>query len=80
MTTTIVDPSRSRGVYRFLRSIPTWVLWLLVLVWVIPTLGLLVNSFRDRAEPDHERVVDRLPRQLGRLHHRELPARCSIRG
>ena len=49
MTTTIVDPSRSRGVYRFLRSIPTWVLWLLVLVWTIPTLGLLVNSFRDRA-------------------------------
>ena len=36
------------AVYRFLRSIPTWVLWLLVIVWSIPTLGLLVNSVRTR--------------------------------
>ena len=34
--------------YRFLRSIPTWVLWVLVGVWLTPTLGLLVNSFRPR--------------------------------
>jgi alpha-glucoside transport system permease protein len=49
MTTTVVDPSRSGGLYRFLRSIPTWVLWILVLVWLTPTLGLLINSFRDRS-------------------------------
>ena len=49
MTTTVVDPSRSGGIYRFLRSIPTWVLWILVLVWLTPTLGLLINSFRDRS-------------------------------
>ena len=36
-----------RGV-RFLRNIPTWVLWLLVLVWLIPTFGLFVNSFRGK--------------------------------
>ena len=53
MTAGIVNPNqRSRGaggaLYRFLRSIPTWVLWLLVLIWTIPTLGLLVNSFRTR--------------------------------
>jgi alpha-glucoside transport system permease protein len=55
MSTAIADPKTSgRGntgvVYRFLRSIPTWVLWLIVLVWCVPTLGLLVNSFRSRDE------------------------------
>ena len=34
--------------YNFLRSIPTGVLWILVVIWSIPTLGLLVNSFRSR--------------------------------
>jgi alpha-glucoside transport system permease protein len=34
--------------YQFLRRIPTGVLWLIVVVWSIPTLGLFVNSFRDR--------------------------------
>jgi len=35
-------------VYRFLRGIPTGLLWLIVLVWLVPTLGLFLNSFRDR--------------------------------
>jgi alpha-glucoside transport system permease protein len=53
MTAGIVNPDqRSNGpggaVYRFLRSIPTWVLWLLVIIWSIPNIGLLVNSVRDR--------------------------------
>jgi len=34
--------------YRFLRSIPTWVLWVLVILWSLPTFGLFVNSFRGR--------------------------------
>ncbi|MGI9053149.1 MAG: carbohydrate ABC transporter permease [Ilumatobacteraceae bacterium] len=55
MSTAVVDPSAPSkgpggGIYRFLRSIPTWVLWLLVIVWCVPTLGLLVNSFRGRDE------------------------------
>jgi alpha-glucoside transport system permease protein len=55
MTAPVADPDhsgdgRSRSVYRWLRGIPTWVLWLIVLVWCIPTLGLLVNSFRSRDE------------------------------
>ncbi len=43
-------PGRPVGerLYGFLRSIPTWVLWFLVILWSIPTIGLLVNSFRTR--------------------------------
>src|SRR5262245_40597982 len=48
-TATFVNPERSGGaVYRFLRTIPTWVLWVLVGIWLTPTIGLLVNSFRTR--------------------------------
>jgi alpha-glucoside transport system permease protein len=35
-------------VYGFVRAIPTLVLWLIVVVWSIPTLGLFVNSWRSR--------------------------------
>jgi alpha-glucoside transport system permease protein len=35
-------------IYRALRSIPVWVLWLVVAIWSIPTVGLFVNSFRSR--------------------------------
>lgn len=35
-------------IYNALRSIPTWALWSLVIVWIIPTFGLFVNSFRTR--------------------------------
>jgi alpha-glucoside transport system permease protein len=44
------DVSRGVGdrVYGVLRAIPTSILWLIVIVWSIPTLGLLVNSFRAR--------------------------------
>ena len=63
MTAGIVNPDRpTRGaggaVYRFLRSIPTWVLWLLVVVWSIPTVGLLVNSVRTRDQQRSQRLVD----------------------
>jgi alpha-glucoside transport system permease protein len=42
------SPSFIDRAYDFLRSIPTGVLWILVVIWSIPTLGLLVNSFRSR--------------------------------
>jgi len=35
-------------IYHFLKAIPTWVLWLLVILWSLPTFGLFVNSFRTR--------------------------------
>lgn len=34
--------------YAIMRTIPTGVLWLLVIVWSIPALGVTVDSFRDR--------------------------------
>ena len=59
-TTTFVDPQRSGGaLYRFLRSIPTWVLWVLVGVWLTPTIGLLINSFRDSRGATRQRLVER---------------------
>lgn len=41
-------PGLGRRIYGLLRSIPTWALWLLVVLWTIPTLGLFINSFRVR--------------------------------
>ena len=38
----------SSRVYSMLKSIPTWILWTLVVFWTIPTFGLFVNSFRTR--------------------------------
>jgi alpha-glucoside transport system permease protein len=35
-------------IYAAFRRVPTIVLWLIVVVWSIPTLGLFVNSFRSR--------------------------------
>lgn len=41
-------PGGGKFIYRLLRAMPTWALWLLVLVWSIPTIGLFANSFRTR--------------------------------
>ena len=49
-TSTATSVRRPLGarIYRFLRSIPTWFLWGLVIVWTVPTFSLFVNSFRER--------------------------------
>ena len=41
-------PSVDTAIYGFLRRIPTGVLWLIVVLWSLPTLGLAINSFRTR--------------------------------
>ncbi len=35
-------------IYRFLRSIPVWILWCIALVWSLPTVGLFISGFRTR--------------------------------
>lgn len=47
------DPINGRGsfvdrLYGALRGIPTVVLWLIVVVWSLPTVGLFVNGWRNR--------------------------------
>ena len=44
------DAKRGVGkiVYGTLRGVPTWVLWIMVIIWTTPTLGLFINSFRER--------------------------------
>jgi alpha-glucoside transport system permease protein len=37
-----------KRLYRLLSSVPTGVLWLLVVLWTAPTAGIFVNSFRNR--------------------------------
>ncbi|MEM9564904.1 MAG: carbohydrate ABC transporter permease [Actinomycetota bacterium] len=40
--------STTSRIYKFLSGIPTWVLWIIVTVWTLPTASLLANSFRGR--------------------------------
>jgi alpha-glucoside transport system permease protein len=41
-----VREGRGARLHRHLTAVPTVVLWLLVAIWTVPTLGLLVSSFR----------------------------------
>ncbi len=42
------EQALGKRVYGFLRAIPTWVLWVIVLLWTLPSFSLFVNSFRDQ--------------------------------
>ncbi len=43
------EPVAARA-YRRLKAIPTFVLWGLVAIWSLPTIGMLVSSFRPEEE------------------------------
>lgn len=47
-TATTSDGGVVDRVYRVLRAVPTWVLWLIVVIWSLPTLSVFINSFRTR--------------------------------
>ncbi|MEX1281272.1 MAG: carbohydrate ABC transporter permease [Acidimicrobiia bacterium] len=49
----VVDETRApsgavQRIYGVMRSIPTGILWFLVVAWSIPSVGIFVNSFRTR--------------------------------
>ncbi len=37
-------------IYRRLTDIPSWGLWIIVIVWTIPSLSLFINSFRSQSD------------------------------
>lgn len=57
MTSTTVRPPDGPGpkglgsrIYQRLASVPTWLLWILVVVWTFPSFSLFVNGFRTRSD------------------------------
>ena len=52
------DAGVADRVYGFLRAIPASFLWIIVIIWSLPTLGLFVSSFRTREAQTLDRVVD----------------------
>ena len=41
-----IPPTAGQRMRQFLGAVPTWVVWLIVVLWTVPTLGLFVSSFR----------------------------------
>jgi len=37
-------------IYKRLSDLPSWLLWILVVIWTFPSFSLFVNSFRGRAD------------------------------
>lgn len=62
----LADAPLGTRIYRRLSDIPSWLLWILVIVWTFPTFSLFVNSFRGRQDQRNEGFWDALtnPGQL----------------
>lgn len=44
------SPTLGGRIYKRLGSVPTWTLWILVIIWTLPSFSLMVNSFRGRSD------------------------------
>jgi len=42
-------PGVGKGIYRVISGIPTGALWIIVVIWLLPTMGLFANSFRTQS-------------------------------
>ncbi len=58
-------------IYRRLTDVPTWVLWMIVAVWTIPSLGLFVNSFRNRDAQRNDAFWNILAERRGTIENYE---------
>jgi len=45
-----IPPTTGRRLREMFGSLPTWVVWLVVVLWTVPTLGLFISSFRKVAD------------------------------
>jgi len=43
-------PSLGARIYKRLSDLPSWLLWIMVVVWTFPSFSLFVNSFRGRQD------------------------------
>jgi len=43
-------PGLVTRIYRRLSDIPSWALWILVIIWTFPSFSLFVNAFRTRSD------------------------------
>lgn len=46
----VADQPVGERTHRFISGIPTWILWIIVALWTLPTVGLLINSFRPASD------------------------------
>lgn len=58
-------------IYRRLTDAPSWMLWIVVAIWTIPSLGLFVNSFRNRDAQRNDAFWNILAEREGTLENYE---------